>query len=64
MFLLYVRLPNRDKNSASPQKNFRQSNPKVHLSDQRDFAVKAHRDAVERLRQVESQHALERRLLQ
>lgn len=55
MFLLYVRLLNRDQKPASPQKNFRSSGQKT--SD-----TKAHQNTVEHLRRVESKHALERRL--
>lgn len=55
MFLLYVRLFNRDDQPSSPQK-------KSPLSSQRNLAQKAHHRTVKHLRQVESNHTLERRL--
>jgi len=55
MFLLYVRLLNRDHKSASPQKNFC-------LSKHKTLHKKARKNTVEHLHRVESNHALERRL--
>ena len=55
MFLLYVRLLNRDSQSSSPQK-------KPSLAGQKKIAQKANQQTIEHLRQVKSNHALERRI--
>lgn len=62
MFLLYVRLFNRDEQPAFPQKNFNRSGQQNHSSNQKACTRKAHQEAVERLRHVQSNYALERRL--
>lgn len=62
MFLLYVRLLNRDEKPSSPQRNSHSSEQQVHSANRKTFASRAHQNTVEHLRDVESKHALERRL--
>jgi hypothetical protein len=60
--LFYVRLCNRDKPPASPQKNFNCTGVQARFFNQKNLAAKAHQDTVEHLRHAASNHALERRL--
>lgn len=62
MLLLYVRLHWRERQPSSPQKNCSDQDYSRKSVERNHLSQKAHQSMVNKLRQVESNYALNRRL--